>query len=576
MDIIEAVKKYNLKYVDKRGSGGDVWVIGGLEISSTIARLRELGFAFSYIAGGVKSSNYNDAWWCMGTSNNVMSQSDKYQLTRPADAHTEKFHSLSAPSTPVTVSPKTTLRPMAYEMLSQILSARFANGFRIDSHIELERFRAFAAEDLHEEISLPDDEIRRLIEACGMLFDGKIYVVSTQTKERIKRMASAYFESGAQVIFYDEFYAKNEKWLFGGSVISADMLVSIFHKLFWGLSFTQHYFGNTNESLSSVLEKEILRVWGDDLLLTYDQLAERLQYIPIERIKYALSQNGDFIWNSAETYLHISRIYITKEEREIIREDAGRKFGVRDFFFITDLPFDEIAERYHELSITAIHDSVFRICLSDKYDKRSKSVTRKGNAIDALAVMKYYCGVIDKCSLDELLYYAKALTGKEHRWIPMEAGNAVLVRIDKDAYVADKYVSFDSDAIDEAINLFVKGEYLPLKSFTTFGSFPDCGQKWNLFLLESYCRRFSKKFRFDTVTVNSRNAGAVIRKNCDWTYELIMSHAVARAKVPLESLAVGKFLTDSGYTGKKSTAGKIGEIIENVKNLREVAKLLPS
>lgn len=466
-------------------------------------------------------------------------------------------------------SAKPSLNSEVIEKLIHVLSAHFANGYRLNSPIELERFRSFAAEYFGEEIVLPNEELKRYISACGTTHDGKVYAVSAETKERIKELADDYFSDGAQAILFAEFYAKNENWMFEASVVSEAMLIDILRRLFPKLSFTQTYFGYTDASAFTVLEGEILRVWGDDILLTYGQLAERLRYIPLERIKYALCQNGDFIWSSAETFSHVSRIEITDEERQVIRETAARECNARGYASITNLPFDEIEERNYKLSITAVHNAVYRICLSDKFDKKGKIVARKGDVIDALTIMKRYCRTIDKCSLDDLLTYEKELTGEVHRWIPMDAGNTVLVRIDKDTYVADRYVHFNSDIIDEAIGLFVKGDYLPLKSFTTFGAFPDCGQTWNLFLLESYCRRFSRKFRFDTPSVNSRNAGAVLRKSCGMDYTEIMSDAVANADIHLKDTVVGKFLCESGYTGRSPTAKKVNEIINKAKAIRE-------
>jgi len=455
------------------------------------------------------------------------------------------------------------------EQLTEVLSSHFTNGYRLNSLIEMARFRSFVAEDFDEEITLTDEELKSYIAACGTTFDGKVYAVSAQAKERIRGIAEDYFADGAQAIFFAEFYAKNENWLFEASVVSEDMLIDIIRKQFPKLSFTQTYFGNTDASVVAVLESEILRVWGDDVLLTYGQLAERLRYIPLERIKYALGQNGDFIWSSVETFSHVSRIKITDEERQVIREAAMRECNARGYASYTDLPLDEIEERNYELSITAVHNAVYHICLSDKFDKKGKIVARKGDIFDALSIMKKYCQTINKCSLDDLLTYEKELTGEVHRWIPMEAGNTVLVRIDKNTYVADRYIHFNADIIDEAIGLFVKGDYLPLKSFTTFGAFPDCGQTWNLFLLESYCRRFSRKFRFDSPSVNSRNAGTVIRKSCGMDYKEIMTDAVANADVHLKDIAVGKFLYESGYTGRSTTA-KVNEIIDKAKAIREM------
>ncbi len=384
------------------------------------------------------------------------------------------------------------------EKFTAVLSAHFSNGYRLNSPIEMIRFRSFVADCLGEEIILSDEEIRSYISACGTNFEGKVYIVSAEVKKRIKELAEDY----------------------------------------------------------------------GDVLLNYDQIAERLQYVPRERIKYALGQNGDFIWNSAETFSHINRIEITDDEREAVSSVAISKCKTRGYVSVSDLPFGEIEERNYELSVTAVHNAVFRICLADKFDKKGKIITRKGNVFNALTIIKEYCRSIDKCSLDDLLNLEKDLIGEVHRWIPMEAGYSVLVRIDKENYIADRFVRFDIDKTDKAIESAVKGDYLPLKSFTAFGAFPYCGQTWNLFLLESYCRRFSKKFRFDTPSVNSRNAGAVIRKSCGMDYTEIMADAVAKTDIILKEAMVGRFLFDNGYIGR-STTSRASELIAKAKNLRE-------
>lgn len=484
------------------------------------------------------------------------------------EAEPEKSQKAQPTRTEPIVPPNPALDPAVVEQLTDVLSAHFANGYRLNSPIELVRFRSFTVEDLGKEILLPDKELERHIAACGTAFNGKVYAVSAQAKERIKKLAEEYFAEGARVIFFTEFYAKNENWLFGENIVSEDMLIEILRGLFPELSFKQIFFGYMDVSVFAVLESEILRVWGEDVLLTYKQLAERLQYVPLDRIKYTLGQNGNFIWSGVETFSHVSRIDITEEERGAIREAAVRKCNAYGYVSITVLPFEEIKERNYELSITAVHNAVYRICLSDKFDKKGKIVTRKGDVFDALTIMKKYCRTIDKCSLDDLLNIQKELTGEVRRRIAVEAGNTILVRIDREIYVTDRCVHFNADMIDKAIELFVKGDYLPLKSFTTFGAFPDCGQVWNLFLLESYCRRFSRKFRFDAPFVNSRNAGAVIRKSCGLNYTEIMTDAVANADIPLKKTIIGKFLYESGYTGRITTA-KVGEIIDKAKTIRE-------
>jgi len=221
---------------------------------------------------------------------------------------------------------------------TDVLSAHFSNGYRLNSPIEMARFRSFAAEDLDVEITLTDEELKRYISACGTIYDGKVYAVSAETKERIKESVDEYFSHGAKAIFYAEFYAKNENWLFEASVVSENMLIDILRRLFPKLSFTQTYFGYTDDSVFAALEGEILRVWGDDVLLTYGQLAERLRYVPLERIKSVLGQNGDFIWSSVETFSHVSRVEIIDEERQVIREAAVRECNARGYARLQTFP----------------------------------------------------------------------------------------------------------------------------------------------------------------------------------------------------------------------------------------------
>lgn len=454
------------------------------------------------------------------------------------------------------------------EKVADVISTRFANGFRLNSSIELSRFRTFYANELGEEILLSDEELNKYIVASGTTFDGKVYSVLSETKEQIKGLGENYFAGGAQGIFYAEFYAKNENWLFDESVISEDMLVGILREMFPRLSFTQTYFGYTTESVFNVLESEILRVWGDDVLLTYEQLLERLEYVPIERIKYALGQNADFIWNNTGEFTHVSKIDITNDETTGIVRFVDAEIRTHKYASIAYAPLGEIPEKNYVLSVTAIHNAVYHICLSRNYEQHGKIITRKGYGIDAKSIMEEHCRMLDRCTLDDLLEFEKDLTGECHRWIPMEAGYAVMIRTDENAFVAERYVDFDKSAIDKAIDQYMNGgEYTRLRAVTTFALFPHCGQPWSLFLLESYCRRFSDNFRFEVLSVNSTNAGVIVRKHSRLTYFDIMADAVAKSGISLDKQTVLNFLAISGYTSQRRYA-KIVELIKQATALR--------
>lgn len=450
-----------------------------------------------------------------------------------------------------------------------VMTKHFSNGFRIDS-IELLRFRRFAEKVLGEILSYSDQEIIEAIYSCGMYYDGKLYVISSETIEKIKREIDLTFEIGSRIIFYCTFYEIHEKWLFRSSVISKDMLRHVLQNIYPQYKFRNNYLtcNNRNESELTSIEAEIMRVWGNNVLRSFDQLAGYLPYIPLDKIKYVLSYRDIFIWNSEGVYAWIEKILVSDLEKEAIVGYVENYLNSHVYISLSAIPSEELFNNNHNLSPSAIQLSIYQKCLSHKYNRMGKIITKKGITLDALTIMKDYCESFDRCSLDDLFCYQKDFIGDNNKGISLEAGLSVLIRIDKDIFVSDQYVNFDVDSTDKLIDKYVLGDYLPLKSFTTFITFPHCGQVWNLFLLESYCRRFSKIFRFDSPSVNSSNVGVVIRKNCELYYIDIMADAVAKAELPLKSLFISKFLFENGYTGRRTTA-KDFEIIEKAKVIRE-------
>ncbi|MEO1785146.1 hypothetical protein V4762_08770 [Thermodesulfobium sp. 4217-1] len=464
----------------------------------------------------------------------------------------------------------TMLEPAFAKMITEVMSTHFSNGFRIDSPIELLRFRRFAAKNFGNELLITDQELIKSISSCGIFFNGKVYVIGNEIENRIRNNVDLTVSGGVEIIFYSSFYTQHEEWLLAGGVISEEMLKEILVKMYPKYVHKTKYFSPKagNDTELAKIKGEILRIWGDNNLLSFEQLAERLPFIPLDKIKYVLAQYGDFIWNTTGVYTHINKVNVTVEECNVITDYVDVACRRDGYVSLSYVPFEEIAECNYELTVTAIHNAIFEIVLSDKYDRRGKIITRKGDTLDALTIMKEYCRKLDKCSLQNLLDFERELTGETRRWIPMEAGYSVMVRVNKDNYIAEKYVHFDVAKIDSVLDLFVTSEYLTLKSITTFAAFPHCEQAWSLFLLESYCRRFSDRFRFEVLAFNSKNAGVIVRKSCSLSYAQIMADAVAKSDIPLEKTVIEEFLCSNGYIGRRSYA-KTDELIEQAKAKRE-------
>ena len=175
--------------------------------------------------------------------------------------------------------------PDVLKAVSDILTAHFPNGFRADSPIELMRFRSYSDNASVDGFPVKDEDLFKVISLCGTLFEGKVYVVSEETKSRLKEEINAKVDSGLEIIYYSKFYDRHESWLFAGEVISEAMLKHIIQTLFPEFSYKARYFStNKNNGTELSAEKEILRVWNGDVLLNLNRLLRACLIYPSTKL----------------------------------------------------------------------------------------------------------------------------------------------------------------------------------------------------------------------------------------------------------------------------------------------------
>lgn len=237
---------------------------------------------------------------------------------------------------------------------------------------------------------------------------------------------------------------------------------------------------------------------------------------------------------------------------------------------IDEVPFENMKAANPDFSETAFITCFCRLTV-DRFDRNAKILTRKGAGKDTYTAVVEFCRKQDKCTYDQLEYIAKKVAGAVRQPKIVEAANAVMVRVNKENFIADKLICFDVSRIDAALDHIVTDNFIGMKEITTFSIFPFCGYGWNRFLLESYCRRFSKKYKYDTRRANSSNSGAVAAKTCSLTYHDIMAHAAARSGRDLNQEDVFDFLTEAGYIERKKYSD-IDLLIDKAAELRKRRK----
>ena len=464
------------------------------------------------------------------------------------------------------------------DALLQLLRRYYEKGYRLDSPIEMKKLRRkWQEEHGGEELRASDEAVRKAIASFTVSAGGMAYLIAQDVKDWLQFIVMLYLGK-SEAIFYEAFFARHQEKLTKAHIFDEQILQVVFEEIFPRFHYGKAYFGKAQGAVSDVVQHEILDIWGEKTLWTYEQLEQRL-YIPLDAIKQVLGQQREFLWVAEGTYTHISCVNIDDEVKEKLRQEAQKLSQGKDFWSIKELPVDDVLAANYELETTtnsAIYDAVYAICLEADFDRKGDTLTRKqqeqhdhaqgkmAQKMSAIERMRAYCRSRDVCTVSEMRALANQFTKNSVTFL--RAAMEVMIRLDEEYFVSDAHAHFDIAGTDEAISEIVTGDYLVLRDFVTFVHFPVCGVEWNLFLLESYCRRFSRKFRFEAPQFNHSNVGIVIRRASSFRkYNDLLADAVAHANMELKRQTVGQFLYDSGYIGKIPIDRQLDHIIKLAK-----------
>lgn len=452
--------------------------------------------------------------------------------------------------------------------LRGLLVKKFPYGIRTDSSIDIMKLRGFA-EVFRVEVSEDEELLKSQIAAGGDLFEGKIYFIEDNTLSEMVSRVQAIFDTGVCVIYYDKLYDFLFSWFDEHRISSPDhareLLKNHMKNVFCSRNFIRNESNRINEL--EAVEGEFIRVWGNQVTHTYEEIYELLPYIPEDKVRFYLSRSNNFVWSASETFAWLDKVVISNEEKDEIWQYVDSMCEATGFASISEVPLGSIIEENYEISISAIYDAIYRIVLAEHFQINGKILTRMDMETDALTLTKAYCSGKDECLLSGLNNYVISITGTSGRQTAFRAAYDQMVRVTKERFVADEAIQFDIDAIDDLLDEFIKGDFISIKGIATFVMFPGCGQIWNHYVLESFCYRFSKKYRLEVINFNDKNAGIIVKKECALSYSDMLASAVAYTEIALTEENVGRYLCDNGYTAK-SKMTILSEVTEKAQELR--------
>ena len=324
--------------------------------------------------------------------------------------------------------------------------------------------------------------------------------------------------------------------------------------------------GNRRSEKEAVTD-ELKRVWGDCPSNDVNDLGDRLPYIPLSNIWRVISGNDLFVLVSEGKYLFIKRFVITPDEEEDILEFVESACEENGFASLSDVPLGSIEEENYELTQLAIYNAIYKKVLSGRYHLNGKILTKEKTDLDAVALLKQYIKGKDECTFDEVADKVVELTGGTNRQYAFQALYDDMVRVDKNRFVANRFVNFKIDEVDSILSGFISDNFRAIRDVTTFAMFPICGQSWNHYLLESFCYKYSRKYSLHVIYFNDKNAGIIAEKDFNKKYSEMLAIALARTDVELTTEVIGQYLFNTGYMAK-SKYGRLCEIAHRAAELR--------
>lgn len=455
----------------------------------------------------------------------------------------------------------------------EVLKNNFKYGMRVESPIELVRFRRFYQADLKIECGYDDEELKSKITECGILFEEKIYLLSENIITKINELIDDYRNESLSIIYFEEFYLVNEPFFSDNGVFSTDMLKAVIGAYIKNIKTKANYFLITEYVVTEAesLERDMLSIWGDECLHNYSELHDRMRYVSLEKIKYGLVSRKCFVWDSNETYTNVHKLKISEMQRNNIYKDVEQACNEKGYCSFQDIDMEEIFSENYEFTKNTVCSLVFEEVLSLEFNKNSKVVYSKRKDGKPVDWLYQYCKEKKQCSLQELLDQWELFAGNRRQDQTLNIGNSALVRVDEELFVDDSRIFFDTDVIDNLLSNIIRGEFIGMKEIISFALFPYYGFKWNYYLLESYCRRFSKKFKYLVWTYNSSNSGAIVKKESSMEYPDIMAQSVAESQIELTKKNVLDYLVKAGYLSRYRYK-QIDNLILEAKEIREGRK----
>lgn len=459
-------------------------------------------------------------------------------------------------------APAKTVEPYQNKPYAAVLENHFKKGFRLESPLEIRKFRRYYSALHNVELTDADEVIADTIKRLCIIYDGKAFLpavmLSEELKEKLLRYIDESFATGKTAIYYQAIYTEFAEEFLDYHIYDAEML-----KAYLAFVSDGHFYINrssiskqANVTLDPLSEiRSCLQGYGRPV--EYEELFAALPHLPQSKVKFILASNGEFVNNGRGEYFHESVIVLSEEELDNIADIISYTIEEKEFIGGNEL-YDAIKAKYPYIiesnqaySVYGFRDAL-KYKLGDRFSFKGNIISRAGQELSMADVFANYAKHHDSFTLTEL----QAMAAELATVIYFDSVYKNCLRISREQFVSKSHAQFSIADTDAAIDLVCTGNYISIQEVTNFGAFPYAGFPWNSYLLEHYVAEYSRKYMLLHSSYNGTEcAGAIVKRSAGiQTFDDFIIDLLANNDVELKKASALQYLSDKGYLARRRYA----------------------
>lgn len=459
-------------------------------------------------------------------------------------------------------APAKIVEPYQNKPYAAVLENHFKKGFRLESPLEIRKFRRYYSALHNVELTDADEVIADTIKRLCIIYDGKAFLpavmLSEELKEKLLRYIDESFATGKIAVYYQAIYTEFAEEFLDYHIYDAEMLKAYLAfvsdgRFYINRSSISKQANVTLDPLSEI--RSCLQGYGRPV--EYEELFAALPHLPQNKVKFILASNGEFVNNGHGAYFHESVIVLSEEELDSIADIIAYTIEEKEFIGGNEL-YDAIKAKYPYIiesnqaySVYGFRDAL-KYKLGDRFSFKGNIISRAGQELSMADVFANYAKHHDSFTLTELQAMAEELATV----IYFDSVYKNSLRISREQFVSKSHAQFSIADTDAAIDLVCTGNYISIQEVTNFGAFPYAGFPWNSYLLEHYVAEYSRKYMLLHSSYNGTEcAGAIVKRSAGiQTFDDVIIDLLANNDVELKKASALQYLSDKGYLARRRYA----------------------